>query len=263
MIFLFIPFFLFALNLSEILTHPKSYVRDFYLTEFMKETNSTILAYKAYNSLYKKRPFFHLRILAKKNKLFSDIYKCINVKKEYLNEVDISCIQEGGLSLKTISSLEKKTLISLYSKLADGKVKKAVKCFIDNDFSYIFKDRNLGYYFILHFPYKKIDQKIKDFSIFEDKYFYLFVKQVVLNDLTKISTSLLKLNYKKFNDKTKWWLFLNALKQNQKNLAINILKNMKSSSKRDFWLWLLTKKQKYFNALLKSCLLYTSPSPRD
>jgi soluble lytic murein transglycosylase len=246
----FIPVFLFSLNLSNILTHPKSYVRDFYLTEFMKETNSTILAYKAYNSLYKQRPFLHLRILAKKSKLFENIYKCINVKKEYLNEVDVSCIQDGGLSLKTISTLDKKTLIDLYIKLPDGKIKKAIKCFINNDFSSVFKDKDLGYFFILQYPDKKIDQTIKNFLIFEDKYFYLFVKQAVLNDLNKISSSLLKLDYKKFDEKTKWWLFLNALKQNQKNLAINILKSMKKTSKIDFWLWLLTKKQKYFNALL-------------
>jgi soluble lytic murein transglycosylase len=251
MIFLFFPLFLFALNLSEILTHPKSYVRDFYLTEFMKETNSTILAYKAYNSLYRQKPFLHLRILAKKNELFNEIYKCINVKREYLNEVDISCIQNGGLSLKTISIIDKKELIYLYTKLADGKVKKAIKSFIDNDFSNIFKDRDLGYFFILNYPNKKIDQTIKDFSIFEDKYFYLFVKQVVLNNLTNISVSLLKVNYNKFDDRTKWWLFLNALKQNKKYLAVNILKSMKKNSKIDFWLWLLTNDKKYFNALLK------------
>jgi len=251
MILIFFPVFLYSLNLSEILTHPKSYVRDFYLTEFMKETNSTILAYKAYNALYKKRPFFHLRILAKKNKLFNEIYKCINVKKEYLNEVDISCIQDGGLSLKTISTLDKKTLLNLYNKLADGKVKKAIKCFIDNNFSDVFKNRDLGYYFILNYPNKKIDQYVDNFSIFEDRYFYLFVKNVVLNDLHKLSISLMKINYKKFNDNVKWWLFLNALKNNNKNLALNILKDMKKNSKIDFWLYLLTKKQKYFNALLK------------
>jgi soluble lytic murein transglycosylase len=250
-IILFIPLFLFSLNLSNILTHPKSYVRDFYLTEFMKETNSTVLAYKAYNSLYKKRPFMHLRILAQKDKLFENIYKCINVKKEYLNDVDVSCILDGGLTLKTISTLDKKTLIDLYTKLANGKVKKAVKCFIDDDFSKIFKNRDLGYYFILNFPDKRIDQYINNFSAFEDSYFYLFVKKAVLNNLTKISTSLLKIDYKKFDDKTKWWLFLNALKQNQKNLAVNILKTMQKNSKTDFWLWFLTKKQKYFNALLK------------
>ncbi|GAX88000.1 soluble lytic murein transglycosylase [Lebetimonas natsushimae] len=251
MIFLIVPLFLFSLNLSTILTHPKSYVRDFYLTEFMKETNSTVLAYKAYNSLYKPKPFLHLKILAKKNSMFENIYKCINVKKEYLNEVDISCIQDGGLSLKTISKLDKKRLINLYTKLPNGKIKEAIKCFIDNDFSTVFKNRDLGYYFILQFPDKRIDQKIKDFSIFEDRYFYLFVKQAVLNNLRKISKSLLNIDYKKFDDKTKWWLFLNAIKQNRVKLAVNILENMKKTSKTDFWLWLLTKEKKYLNALLK------------
>lgn len=160
--------------------------------------------------------------------------------------------RKGGLSLKTISTLNKKILINLYSKLANGKMKKAIKCFIDHNFSNVFKDRDLGYYFILHFPDKKIDQYINNFSIFEDRYFYLFVKQVVLNDLKKLSVSLLKINYKKFDDKTKWWLFLNAMKQNKKPLAVKILKSIqKKTSKIDFWLYLLTKKQKYLNALLK------------
>jgi len=247
---IFLPFFLFGLNLSEILTHPKSYVRDFYLTQFMKETNSTVLAYKAYNAIYQKRSFFHLRILAKKDKLFENIYKCINVKKEYLGDVDIACIQNNGLSLRTISTLDKITLIKLYTKLANGKVKSAIKCFIDDDFSSVFKDRDLGYYFILHYTDPKIDQNIKDFSIFEDKYFHLFVKNAVLNNLPKIQKSLLKINYKKFNDKTKWWLFLNALKQHNKKLALNILQSMKKSSKTDFWLWQITKEKKYLISLL-------------
>ena len=247
---IFLPFFLFGLNLSEILTHPKSYVRDFYLTQFMKETNSTILAYKAYNAIYKKRSFFHLRILAKKDKLFEDIYKCINVKKEYLDDVDIACIQNNGLSLRTISTLDKITLIKLYPKLADGKIKSAIKCFINNDFSSVFKNRDLGYYFILHYTDPKIDRNITNFSIFEDKYFHLFVRSAVLNDLPKIQKSLLKINYKKFNDKTKWWLFLNALKHHNKKLALNILKSMKRTSKTDFWLWQITKEKRYLMSLL-------------
>ncbi|WP_024791123.1 MULTISPECIES: transglycosylase SLT domain-containing protein [unclassified Lebetimonas] len=250
-IILFIPLFLFSLNLSNILAHPKSYVRDFYLTEFMKETNSTVLAYKAYNSLYKPKPFLHLKILAQKDKLFENIYKCINVKKEYLNDVDVSCIQGGGLTLKTISTLDKKTLINLYTKLANGKVKEAIKCFIDDDFSKIFKNRNLGYYFILNFPDKRIDQYINNFSIFEDSYFYMFVKSVVLNNLPKLSDSLLKINYKNLDKKSKWWLFLNAMKCNKEKLALNILQSMSKNSKTDFWLWRLTNEKKYFNALLK------------
>ena len=52
-----LPLFLFSLNLSEILTHPKSYVRDFYLTEFMKRTNSSILAFKSFELIGTRKPF--------------------------------------------------------------------------------------------------------------------------------------------------------------------------------------------------------------
>jgi len=234
------PLFLFSLNLSEILTHPKSYVRDFYLTEFMKETNSTALAYKAYNAMYKQKPFKHLRILSKKNPLFEDIYRCVNVKPSYLKEVDISCVLNNALSLRTISKLNKDDLNYLYQNLPDGKMKSAVDAFIKNDFSNVFKNRDLGYYFILHYPNKKIDQNISDFSVFEDKYFYLFVKYSVLNDLPKIQHSLMKINYKKYDDKVKWWLFINALKHKNVKLAKKILYCIKNKkSKIYFWMWQL------------------------
>ena len=242
-IFLFFPVFLFSLNLSEILTHPKSYVRDFYLTEFMRESNSTILAYKAYNSIYEQKPFKHLRILSQKNKLFQNIYRCVNVKPEYLRDVDISCILNNGLSLKTIAKLNKDDLKYLYNSLPGGKVKSAVFTFLKNDFSQIFKDRDLGYYFILNYPNKQIDQKIDDFTIFEDKYFYLFVKSALLHSLYKIQKSLMKINYKKFDDRVKWWLFLNALKNKNEKLAKKILYSInKKTSKIYFWMWKLGNK---------------------
>ena len=249
MIFLFIPIFLFSLNLSSILTHPKSYVRDFYLTEFMRETNSTALAFKAYSSLYKVKLFKHTRLLSKFDE-FKDIYRCVNVKKEYLRDVDIACILNDGLSLRTISKLNRRDLEYLYRKLPPSKQKSAVRAFLDNDFSNIFKDRDLGYYFILHYPNKKIDQEIKDFTIFEDKYFYLFVRSAVLNNLVKIQKSLNKLNYKRFNDNIKWWLFLNAMKLKDKKRAFKILYSMKKSDKVNFWLWQLSGERGYLNNLL-------------
>ncbi len=252
-IILFLPFFLFSLDLNYLLNKPKSYVRDFYLTQFMKETNSTILAYKAYNSLYKKRPFLHLKILAKKSPLFNQIYRCINVKKEYLREVDISCILNNGLSLRTIASLNNNDLKYLYKNLKNGKVKEAVKCFLYNDFSKVFKNRDLGYYFILHYPAKKIDQIIDDFSIFEDKYFYMFVKSAVINNLSLIRFSLSRLNYEKFDDKTKWWLFLNQMKFKRYKQAVKILKSIHNKTSREyFWLWKLSKKEKYLDKLLNN-----------
>jgi len=240
---IFFPFFLFSLNLSEILTHPKSYVRDFYLTEFMRETNSTVLAYKAYNAMYKQKPFKHLRILAKKDKVFEKIYKCVNVKPEYLKEVDVSCILNNGLSLKTISKLKKEDLKYLYNNLPEGKVKSALYVFLNKDFGKVFQNRDLGYYFILNYQSKSIDQNITDFSIFEDKYFHLFVKYAVIYNLNKIQHSLMKTNYKKFDDNVKWWLFLNALKNGNEKLAKKILYSInKKNSKILFWMWLLGNK---------------------
>jgi len=250
MFLLFIPFFLFALNLADILSKEKSYVRDFYLTEFMRETNNSVLAFKAYTSLYKPKLFKHIRLLAK-FKEFKDLYRCVNVKKEYLREVDISCILNNGLSLLTISKLNKNDLLYLYKNLPPSRERKAVEVFLNNDFSKVFKDRDLGYYFIIHYPYKKIDQFIDDFSIFEDKYFYIFVKSAVLNHLKKIQMSLDKLNYTKFNDKVKWWLFLNALNFNEKKKAFKILYSISNkTSKVNFWLWQLSKERGYLNNLL-------------
>ena len=252
--FFLIPLFLFSenLNLSFLLTKPKSYVRDFYLTQFMKETNSSVLAFKAYTALYKVKLFKHTKILAKFD-AFKKIYKCVNVKKEYLRDVDISCILNNGLSLKTISKLGKDDLIYLYNRLSSSKQKMAVKDFLDNNFSNVFKNRDLGYYFIIQYPNKKIDQRIDDFSVFEDRYFYMFVKSAVLNRLNKIQNSLNKIDYKKFDDRVKWWLFLNSLILKDYKRAKNIIFSIKKkNSKINFWLWKITGKKRYLNALLRN-----------
>ncbi|HIQ50818.1 MAG TPA: lytic transglycosylase domain-containing protein [Nautiliaceae bacterium] len=253
MIILFIPFFLFALNLSEILSKPKSYVRDFYLTEFMRETNSTILAYKAYNALYKKRPFKHLRLLAKKDKAFEDIYKCINVMPYYVREVDVSCILENGLSLRSIATkLSKKDLKYLYNNLPNSKEKKAIEIILTNDFSKIFKDKELGYYFVLRYPTKKIDQYVDDFSLFYGRDFHLFVKLITLKGLPKLQASLMRIDYKNLDDKSKWWLFINALSNNNKELAKKVLYSInKKNNKIYFWMWQLGDKS-VLNKLLKN-----------
>ena len=252
--FFLIPFFLFAnnLSLSFLLTKPKSYVRDFYLTQFMRETNSSVLAFKAYTALYKVKLFKHTKLLAKFD-AFKDIYKCVNVKKEYLRDVDISCILNNGLSLRTISTLSKNDLLYLYNRLPVSKQKSAVKDFLDNNFSNVFKNRDLGYYFMIQYPNKIIDQKIDNFSIFEDRYFYMFVKSAVTNHLSKIQKSLEKIDYKKFDDKTKWWLFLNALTlKNYKKAKKIILSIRYRTSKINFWLWKITGDKQYFNALLNN-----------
>ncbi len=248
---IFFPVFLFSLELAPLLTKPKSYVRDFYLTEFIRETNSSVLAYKAYSAMYKQK-LKHLKLLSKFNE-FKNIYKCVNPSPKDLRNIDISCVLNNGLWLRSIARLSFDDLRYLYKNLPAGKEKEAVYAFLYNDFSKIFKNRDLGYYFILNYPDKKIDQLIDDFSIFEDNYFHLFVKSAVLNNLPLIRLSLSKLNYKRFNDRVKWWLFLNEMKFNNYKRAKKILLSIKKkSSKEYFWLWQLTKKDRYLDKLLNN-----------
>jgi len=251
--FLLLPLFLFSLNLSEILTHPKSYVRDFYLTEFMKETNSTALAFKAYNSLYRVKRFKHLRILAKKSKEFAEIYKCINVKPSYINEVDVSCILNNSLSLGSMARLKRSELLRLYNSLPECREKRAIKILLDKNYKDVFKNRELGYYFLLHYPTKKIDQYIKNFTIFETSSFYRFVKYAVIHDMKKIQNSLLKIKYSHLGDRAKWWLFLNAMKHKKYKLAKKILYSINNQkSKILFWKWLFGDKKAYKQLLTHS-----------
>ncbi len=250
---LFFPFLLFAydLNLSVLLTKPKSYVRDFYLTQYMKETNNSTLAFKAYYSLYKQR-LKHLKILSK-FPFFKKIYQCVNPSAKNIRNIDISCVLNNGLWLRSIAKLDKNDLEYLYKKLPEGKEKEAVYAFLNNDFSKIFKNRNLGYYFMINYPKKIIDQRIEDFTPFEDNYFYLFVKNTVLNDLPLISLSLSKIDYRQFDDRVKWWLFLNEMKLGNYHRAYKILKSIKKRKNRVwFWLWKLSGKKKYMDKLLNN-----------
>ena len=250
-VLLLFPFFLYALELAPLLTKPKSYVRDFYLTEFMRESNDSVLSFKAYTAMYKQK-MKHLKILSKFPE-FKPLYQCVNPSVRDIKNIDISCVLNNGLWLKSMAKLSKSDLEYLYKNLPNGKEKEAVYAFLHNDYSKIFKDRDLGYYFILNYPDKKIDQIINDFSIFEDKYFKLFIKSAVLNDLPLIRFSLSKLNYKKYNDQIKWWLFLNEMKFKNYKKAQKILESVKNKKEKEyFWLWQLTNKDKYLDKLLNN-----------
>jgi len=244
-----IPFILLAykLELKEILTKPKSYVRDFYLTEFMRETKSLPLAYKAYKALYKPK-MKHLKLLAKFPE-FKEIYRCVNPYPKDVGKVDISCLLNNGLSLRSFAKLNKKTLADVYNKLPPSKVKRAVNILLTKQFKKVFSSPEMGYYFILHYPTRKIDQYISSFAPFYGKYFSSFVRSAYKNNLIKIQKSLNKISYKHFSDKTKWWLFMIAMKLNDEKRAKNILKSMKKTSKVNFWLWQLSGESKYLEKL--------------
>jgi len=251
---LLIPFFLFAFSknynndLASLLVKPDSYVKDFYLTEFIRASKDPSLAFKAYRALYKPR-MKHLKLLSKFS-FFKPIYKCINPSPKDVASLDPACILDNGLWLGSIAKLSKKELKRLYDKLPYCREKKAIKVFLTNDYSKVLKDASLGYYFMLHYPTRKIDQYIHDFSPYYGKYFPKFVKSAVKHNLPKVHKSLNKLKYWRFSDKTKWWLFVNAMNLGDTKRAADILKSFKNkNSKVYFWLWKTTGEYKYLKKL--------------
>lgn len=249
---LFFPLFLIAkdLDLSFLLTKPKSYVRDFYLTEYMKRTKNPALVFKAYRGLYKKR-LLHQKILSKFD-FYKEIYRCINPSPKDVGKIPVACILENGLSLYSLSKLSKKELKRIYNSLPKSIERKIVYIFLNKRYDLIFKDRKVAYQFIRKYPYRVIDQRVNDFSLFYGRGFLGFVKNIVLRPLPKLQASLRKLDYKIFSDKTKWWLFLNEMNFKDYKRAFEILKSFKHKKDREyFWLWLLSKDKKYLNRLLK------------
>ena len=65
-IFLLLPLLLFANpSLDEVFKYPKTYYRDFWLTQYLKKTNNPKQAENIYNEITHKKDY-HRKLLAKK-----------------------------------------------------------------------------------------------------------------------------------------------------------------------------------------------------
>ena len=254
-----LPLYLFSLGLNEILSHPKSHIRDFYLTNFLKQTNSPALAYKAYKNLAKPKSY-QLKLLAQKNPSFRETYNCSHLNKNDFKDYPISCILRGGLSFDTISNFNNKNLQYLERNLPKNSyLKKPVKILRTQNFKEIFKNKKLFFKFYLYSSYKirkKLDISInKKFlnSLKNDKRFYKFTSKYVRSNFTNIKKSLLNIDYHNIkNNEESFLLALNAINFNEDKKAINFLKYAKTkNNKINFWLYQLTKNRYYLNKLLK------------
>jgi soluble lytic murein transglycosylase len=259
LLLLFFPIYLFAFGLNEILSHPKSHIRDFYLTNFLKDTNSPILAYKAYQNLNKPKSY-HLKLLAKKNPSFQDVYNCSNLNESNFKKYPIFCIVDGGLSFWSISNFSNENLEYLEKILPKkSNLKKPINILKTENFKEIFRDKNLFFKFYLTSSYKtrkKLDILIdKNFlnSVKNDKRFYSFVAKYVRSNFENIKKSLLSVNYHNIqNRNVNFLLALNAINFNEDKKAINFLKSSKIKNNQiNFWLYQLTKNEYYLNELLK------------
>ena len=256
---LFLPIWLFSMGLGEILSHPKSFVRDFYLTNFLKQTHSPVLAYKAYKSLYKPKPY-HLKLLAKKNPSFREVYNCSHLNEKNFKNYPVFCIIDGGLSFGSISTFNKEDLEYLKKILPEkSNLIKPIEILENENYQEIFKNKNLFFKFYLTASLKvrkKLDVLIdKNFleSVKNDRRFYRFVAKYVRSDFENIKKSLLAVDYHNIkNSSVSFLLALNAINFNEDKKAIYFLQNAPHKTNQiNFWLYQLTKNDYYLDALLK------------
>jgi soluble lytic murein transglycosylase len=251
---IFFPLFLFAIpSLKEVLSYPHTYFRDFYLTEYLKEVNSTKDADKIYKEItFKKR--VHLYILSKKFEKYKKIYNCQNPTRFNFKDINYTCILQNGFRLRDLSKMKEEDIKTLLNKIPNSSIKKEISAIFNKNYNEVFKDNKAFFDFFLQHPKNIEIPKIYLNNLAKDKKFYYFLSVVVRNrKLINLHKSLLDINYKNSDDKSKFLLALNAINYNYNNLAIKILKSVKNKDNKTlFWFYLLTKKRIYADKLLKN-----------
>ena len=247
---LLLPIFLLAIPpLDKVFNYPDSYYRDFYLTTYLKKTNSPQEAENIYNEITHKKKY-QLKLLSKKYPLYKDIYNCKYPNRFNWIDVDYNCILDNGFRLSDINRMDDAAVKSLLNYLPDSKIKTEIEILFDKNYKKAF---NKKYFYDLY--YLLPDMNIPDIYLNElakDRRFYRFLSSVVRSNKNQMKESLLDIHYKEVRDRDKFLLALNAITLKRYNLAIKILQSKKYKTTKDlFWLYLLTKNNIYAKKLLK------------
>jgi len=237
-------------TLVEILAHPPSITRDFFITQYLRSAQSFGPAYKGFKGLKRVR-LLHWKLLGKRFPTqFGEAYRCVDVRPKWLKEVNPGCILEGGLSYRTLYRLsisQKKYLLQTlppYSQM--GQV---VKLLVNRDYSTILHSSRWTAFFLRHFPsflkpvfskinwhnhLKEVAGLIHSTAIYGYSHYLPFFNRLGVELIQTLPR------------RAKWDLTLIAIRQNRIARAVEILKSIKQKTpKHYFWLWLLTKNKKY------------------
>ncbi|NPA55369.1 MAG: hypothetical protein GXO40_03310, partial [Epsilonproteobacteria bacterium] len=145
-----LPLFVLAIpSLDEVLRYPKSYYRDFWLTQYLKEANST-QALKIYNQITYKKDF-HLKILSHRNKLYKQIYNCKHINKHNWFKYPDSCITQNGFKLKDLKSMDIEDIKKLLNYLPPSQHKKEIAIIFDKKYSQAYKNNDIFYDIFLNY----------------------------------------------------------------------------------------------------------------
>ena len=242
-LFVILPIFLLANpSLDEVLKYPKSYYRDFWLTEYLKKSKNR-QAEDIYNEITYKKDY-HLKLLANRYFFYKDLYECKHITRKNWIDYPENCIVENGFKLKDLDKMGNEEIKNLLNYIPESKIKTEIEAIYTKNYKKIFANLNMFYDIFLKYTPDVEIPEIYINNIVKDRRFLYFLSLVVRSNKSNIKNSLLNIAYKNINDKYKFLLALNAISLNRAYLAIKILKSKKRKTNQDnFWLYLLTKEK--------------------
>ena len=261
----------FKVTLEWLEQKPKSYAKDFFITQYLNQENLSIQdATTAYNMANEANANIK-KIYNKKFKTIpAEDLKCYKATIAQLKEEDDRCIALG-LSLNEATEISKSDLNFFISKLDNyPTLKKDLQiiasdnpfnALINSDFdrlSRLFFDINKEYR--INFFNKPLNQELIN-RISKDKTFDRFIRYIIYEDgLKNLQKSLLNVkNFPEINADDLFSLGINAVNNNKLDIALNFFNasNNKSISRTQkdknlFWIYLITKNQVYLQELAQS-----------
>lgn len=262
----------FKISLEWLKQKPKSYAKDFFIIQFLKQENTTEQeALEAYNMAHKKSSYVRkaykkFRIIPKEN------LECYRASTKQLLTKNEKCIALG-LTLKEATKISKNELKQFILKLNNySKLQNHLKILAsDYPLDTLMNEKNLNNFFKFFFKLG-YDYRIKTFDkifssdfinkLAKNKSFDMFVRYTIFDkkNLQNLQKSLLnvKTNQKLFSS-TLFLLGINAINHKDRDLAYYFFYHsyIKSYLRRDkdkalFWIYLITNNNSFLYELSKS-----------
>ena len=261
----------FKVTLDWLKDKPKSYAKDFFIIQYLKQNTTTLQnAQIAYKMAKSKSSRIKKAYSSFSSKIPNKDLKCYQLSSIKLLNEDSRCIALG-LSIFEATKMSKKDLKIAIDKISDYPTLK-------NDFKVIISDdpfnslihSNTNRFFRLFFDTRKdfrekyINQILpNEFvnKLSKDKSINRFIAYAVHRDkLDKLQKSLFNIEDNKLiTHQTLFSLALNAIKHNQETAALKYLQKaykkayfQSSKDKTLFWIYLLTQNKAFLNEVSKS-----------
>jgi len=257
-------------DIESLKKHENSLAKDYYIHRLLVEKSLSKKDVEGLNShifRYVGKLKTELEKILPLKPYVNPLYaKCFNFNQNNILDANLTCQNVRLNSIPFISSLNSQTRSLLAKNLLKDKpeLSHLLLAFnTDNPMAYICDQEDVGAFFRLYDYSKQMDSDLNIAFInklAKHNKFESFVQNIVIRkEHPKLRYSLLKVNPNLVKKESAFYLGVNALTYNRADLAFDFFKSAYESftmqSTKDnalFWMWKITKDEKFLNELVKS-----------